>query len=345
MNNNTNFEISRREFLKFAGINLCAVLLPNNLYPDFNFLNDYPHLDINQLPSPIDKILALTPDAHIDARGFFNVPSNTDQTPVQVPLVPTQWNLENNTPIYRLKNGTPWGIVLHWFGDKEGKNLDLDGYLRGFNSIHKYDDYETFTSAHFLVGDADTSTLPSKDKIGIIQTQEPDYDGTPFVASHLAGISYLRFQEGKQYFVKAYNQLGYEEPAVYSLLQTLYDGRLRDVNEYTIGIEITGAYFDNPATFPGEQKIANVLAVVWALMKRYQIPASNILGHLEIQMNKSDPGKIFLTLIRYLVGIKALVEDDLTMRYSSACHTRYIGGKRLANSGLSTMLLNIQQTL
>jgi len=49
-------------------------------------------------------------------------------------------------------------------------------------------------------------------------------------------------------------------------------------------------------------------------MKRYQITANNIIGHLEVQLSKSDPGKKFLALIKYLIGIKALIEPDEDMR-------------------------------
>jgi len=310
----THSSISRREFLKIAGTNLAAVLLPGRLAAGIDNPGEWPLLNINQQPNPIDKILSQTPAAFINEHGYLQIITNDGRKTENVPIVPTQWNIEHRTNKNRLKNGTPWGIVLHWFGDTADKNLDLDGYLRGFNSLHKYDDYETFTSAHFLVGDSKVTNGSSKEKIGIVQTQIPDSDGTPFTASHISGISYERFQEGKQYFVKAYNQLGIEDQAVSSLLQMLYDGRLRDVNEHTLAIEVTGAYFDSPGSFPSVQKTANVLAVVWAMMKRYRIPANHILGHQEIQMNKGDPGKIFLTMMRYLIGIKAVVEEDPAMR-------------------------------
>jgi hypothetical protein len=49
-------------------------------------------------------------------------------------------------------------------------------------------------------------------------------------------------------------------------------------------------------------------------MQRYGIRASNILGHQEITINKPDPGKKFMALMRLLVGLKALVEPDLRMK-------------------------------
>jgi len=44
------------------------------------------------------------------------------------------------------------------------------------------------------------------------------------------------------------------------------------------------------------------------------VRATNLLGHLEIQLNKADPGKKFMALIRQLIGIKSLVEDDEQMK-------------------------------
>jgi hypothetical protein len=82
----------------------------------------------------------------------------------------------------------------------------------------------------------------------------------------------------------------------------------------TLAIEITGYDFENPAHAPGDQQVANVLGLVWALMRRYNIPASGLLGHHEIQLGKADPGKKFMSLIRYLLGVKALLEPDDLMK-------------------------------
>ena len=108
-------------------------------------------------------------------------------------------------------------------------------------------------------------------------------------------------------------QMGYDGIGVHSLLQDLYDGPKLDPNMRTIAVEIAGYDFENPEHYPQDQKIANVVSVVWAIMKRYGIPASNLMGHNEIQLGKADPGKKFMALIRYLIGVKALVEEDPVM--------------------------------
>jgi len=50
------------------------------------------------------------------------------------------------------------------------------------------------------------------------------------------------------------------------------------------------------------------------VMKRYGIPVSHLMGHNEIQLGKADPGKKFMALIRYLLGVKALIEVDEAMK-------------------------------
>lgn len=87
-----------------------------------------------------------------------------------------------------------------------------------------------------------------------------------------------------------------------------------DPNRRTIGIEIAGHHFDQEATTPGEQQIANVLGLVRALMLRYRLPAKSLMGHHELSLGKPDPGKNFLALIRYLVGVLALTDGSETFQ-------------------------------
>jgi hypothetical protein len=185
--------------------------------------------------------------------------------------------------------------------------------LRGFDSLRQVDDYETRTSAHFLVGDAvpTISSNASENSIGIIQTQKPDADGTPYVASHISGLDYEAHRARRQYFVRALYQLEFDEPGVHSILQDWFDGgRSIDPNMHTIAIELTSYDFENREHYPTKQKIANAISVIWAVMQRYGITANNLFGHNEIQLNKADPGKKFMALVRYLIGAKALLEND-----------------------------------
>lgn len=318
--------INRRTFLKFVGANLAAGAFSALAYPVLAYpiewsdrqpiLHDWPKLTLESLPQTVRNILSKAPRARVDAGGYLVVPGGAGKPPGRVPLVRTLWNQERSRLRDRLYRHVPWGIVLHWFGERESFEGLIAGYMRGFNSLRETEGYEYRTSAHFLVGDGVpfTSSDPGELLKGILQTQKPDQDGTPFVASHLKMLDLLGHKEHKQYFVRALYQLNYDNPRVHSLLQDLFDGPRFDPNMRTIGIEIAGYDFDNPEHMPSEQKIANVVGLVWALMKRYGIPASHLMGHNEIQLGKSDPGKKFLALIRYLVGVKALLENDGPMK-------------------------------
>ena len=309
-------QLTRRAFLKLAGANLAALAfrIPGD---DWDWQpQDWPALELEQLAPQVRQILSLVPKLRIQPDGYL-VLLNEDGSPSgSVPHVRTVWNQERCGPRDRLKSGLPWAIVLHWYGDKPSFDKTIAGYLRGFDSLRKVAHYITRTSAHFVVADEPPSTRPPdlQDSVGILQTQAPDPQGYPYLGSHLKSLDYLTHYQRRQYFVRAYYQLGYREPRVHSVLQDYFDGHIIDPNQYTIAIEIAGFDFEHAEHTPGPQQIANVLGVVTAVMKRYGITANNILGHHEIQLGKPDPGKKFMTLVRYLLGVKALVDRDYQMK-------------------------------
>jgi hypothetical protein len=300
--------ISRRDFLKLLGGNLAACFLPLNLNGDTSL---WPTIQIEELPGEIKSILHKVPTTVVGSNGYLLLAAENGLPLGKVPQARTNWNLEKSLQRDRLYTHVPWGIVLHWYGDRDNFDRSIKGYLRGFNSVRKIADYETSTSAHFLIGDASPTTdaVPNAE-VGIVQTQIPDADGVPFIASHVQPLNFQSHEDNKQYFIKALYQLSYADHTVHSLLQDMYEGTKIDPNMRTIAIEITRHDFDNPSHYPSVQKLANVISIVWAIMKRYRIPASSLLGHNEIQLNKADPGKNFMAMIRYLLGIKALVEND-----------------------------------
>ena len=308
--------LTRRDFIRLAGMSLGALILPVNNFKVFSKGFDWPSLRLDAVPIPAQNILSLVPKTIIGAGGDLFLLGTKNHLAGRVPLARTQWNLENNYRSDRLYSSVPWGIVLHWYGDKENFDRTIRGYLRGFDSLRQVDDYITRTSAHFLVGDAEpTINLRSPEEpVGIIQTQKPDASGTPFVASHISGLDYEAHKAKGQYFVRALYQLGYEEPGVYSIIQDWFDGgRVIDPNMRTIAIEMTGYDFESTTHYPSKQQIANVISIIWGVMRRYKISANNLFGHHEIQLNKSDPGKKFMGLIRYLIGTKALIDNDPVM--------------------------------
>jgi hypothetical protein len=144
-------------------------------------------------------------------------------------------------------------------------------------------DHQNRTSAHFLVGDK----LPKlalglfEEVQGILQTQTASENGVPYLASHLNN-HYLSSFDGDHYFINALNKLGLVGPNTHSVLSEIYEGPKVDPNFRTIAVEIMGFDFDAQENTPSSQKIANVLSVVWGLMKRYRIRALDILGHNEI---------------------------------------------------------------
>jgi hypothetical protein len=236
---------------------LGALMVPVNNIDLFRESLEWPNLPFDTLPQSTQEILALVPTTMIGVDGILYLSKSRESSPGRIPLARTQWNRENNSRTHRLTSSVPWGIVLHWYGDKENFDKTITGYLRGFDSLRQIDDYITRTSAHFLIGDQipTIELRGSEDQIGIIQTQKPDLDGTPFVASHISGLDYEAHKAKRQYFVRALYQLGYEEPGVRSILQDWFDGgRVIDPNMRTIAIELAGYDFENPTHYPSQQR-------------------------------------------------------------------------------------------
>ena len=198
--------INRKEFLKLAGIAAGAALQASS-WPGKRWfteleLPEWPSLTREQLPNRIQNIRQLCRKSTIDARGNLRLLVTENHPSGYVPLVPTQWNQEHSHPWDQLYTDVTWGIVLHWFGDHAEHNYGLENYLWGFNGLREVEGYLTRTSAHFLVGAGKTSTRRdhASEDFGIVQTQLPDLDGTPFQAAHLLPLEYEAYHEQRQYF-------------------------------------------------------------------------------------------------------------------------------------------------
>ena len=266
---------------------------------------------MSALPARQRAILGRLPALEVDRQGnMLHRPASGRAAPLEV--AQTQWNREHANDWDRLESGHPWALVLHWYGDSPGFEQSTAAYLRGFDGLRMVSGYETRTSAHCLVGPARQED--AQGGISILQTQVPHADGTPLVASHLQGLDYASHAAREQYFVRALYQLSYLEPTVHSILQDWFDGPRVDPNMRSLAVELCGRDFDLAASYPPDQQIANALAVSEALMRRYQIPGSNLLGHLEIQTSKPDPGKKFMALMRCLLGALALTTNDVTLK-------------------------------
>lgn len=303
-------QLNRREFLNLFTASALSTLVPKNIMGRHAIPDVLNRPEIDQLPEFVREIIHLTPKTVIGKDGYLSIVNENNGKQEIVPQRRTNWNLQNTQPYQTLKTDKPWGIVLHWFGDKYPQQQDLDFYLRGFNGKRYFDGILVMTSAHFLVGDLPVTSSPTSKELGIVQTQKPDPDGIPYQASHISPLDYKAYHEGENYFLSALNKISVENPGVHFLLQDFYNQPAILAHMHTIAIEISGHSFEDPNFYPCMQKIANVLSLVWSIMKRYSIPAKDIMGHFELQLSKPDPGKKFLALIKYLIGIKALFDAD-----------------------------------
>jgi hypothetical protein len=301
--------MDRRSFLKVLVTGTLSGLVPPQLASIQVEVDSWPVLPRSSLPGATQEVLRLVPKSHLGEDGLLTLASEGDQPTQNVHLAPTNWNIENNHTYNRLIEDQPWGIVLHWFGDRNNEQQNLDFYLRGFNGVRQIGAYQTSTSAHFLVGDHPPQGGKTN-RLGIAQIQAPAPDGTPYQAAHIRTLDFRAQAEGRQYFVLAMHQLNQTYPGVRTILQDFYAVAGVPAHMRTLAVEITGFDFDNPAHYPCPQKIANVLSVVQACMQRYRIPALNLMGHFELQLSKPDPGKKFLALIKHLIAVKALVDPD-----------------------------------
>lgn len=322
-----NKSLSRREVLKLGALALgaCGFTKFPSLSSNINSESptptktEWPKINFDTLPKNVKEIMQLVPKSEINDKGYLML-INDKGHKESIPLLQTQWNKMYSRPRDRLQtrdiaeNPVDWAIVLHWFGNNESfKKTAYNFVTYGFDSLRNVEGKLIRTSAHFIIDDNVPTTGEGKpdDPVGILQTQKPDTDGVPFVGAHLSNVD---TPAGSQYFVKSFYHLGYQEPGIHSILQDFHKVIPTDPNQRSIGVEVSGLFFDSPENMPCNQKIANVISTVWALMKRYKIPALNILGHNEINLKKGDPGKQFMATIRYLIGVKALLENDSQMK-------------------------------
>ena len=124
-------------------------------FPEDQFLDTviWPSLKLHQLPRCVQNLLIRVPNTSIGQNGYLHLANRWNNTIGRIPLAQTQWNFKRSKPQDELFPDFPWGIVLHWYGDPNYFDRSVKGYLRGFNGVRSIDDYETQTSAHFLVGD------------------------------------------------------------------------------------------------------------------------------------------------------------------------------------------------
>lgn len=305
--------LARRDFLKAAGGSACSLLVAP-LLADTTASHSGPSESAGQLPLPghIREILGSLAPLKFDAAGYLNRLIEVRGTfiPGRVEVVPTRWNLEHNTLAYRMRTDQRLGVVLHWDGAPTGNRRSVEQLVRGLNeSVHFVSRARMTNSAHFGVGSALISTARDDPTapLGVAQLQHPWRDGTPLIASHLnwrVGKPDMLHDTPAQ-CLAVMRALGLDTG-----LRSMYEGVWLDPNYRTLAIEISGRRFDRdfPLGLPPTQVTANLLSLLVALSEHHSIGPWDVMGHLELQYDKPDPGKLFTGLVRYLLGIAALVQ-------------------------------------
>ncbi|MEK6256189.1 MAG: hypothetical protein N2C13_02585, partial [Chloroflexota bacterium] len=126
-------KISRREFLKILYINMGVYAMrPFGLIFSAN-KPDQSSAGIENMPDEITRILDRVPMTEVDEEGYLQLVDEDGSLKGRVKLARTEWNKKHVTPKDKLHKHEEWGIVLHWFGDKDNHGLRLPGYLAGFD--------------------------------------------------------------------------------------------------------------------------------------------------------------------------------------------------------------------
>lgn len=311
--------LSRRDFVNLLPTGAAAMLLPAWFLPPADRSSSPTGLlPPAALPHHIRAILALRTPLALNSSGYLtrSIQVRDQLMPARVPLAPTRWNLEHRRPYDRLRSDHPWGLVLHWDGAPTGNLRTVEQLVRGLNESVHFVSGETMTnSAHFGVGAAPITVAggSAATPLGVAQLQHPWYDGTPLIASHLnprAGKPDSR-RDTPHECLQVMAALGID-----SILRSMYEGVWIEPNTRTLAVEISGSRFDTdfPAGLPPTQTLANLLSLLSAIMHAYPLGPWHIVGHQEVQYDKPDPGKLFMGLVRYLLGVSALVEGDPLLR-------------------------------
>lgn len=324
--------IARRDFFKLLGSGAFSLALsPILSSPGQSLPTALVRIDDLPVPDPIQSILSSLVPLRVDRAGYLNLMLQVRGTtvPGRVEILPTKWNLEHDSIAYRMRTDQRMAIVLHWDGAPTGNQRSIEQLVRGLNdSVHFVTRERMSNSAHFGVGGASVAVGRSDPTsvLGIAQLQYPWHDGTPLIASHLnwrVGKPDMRHDTPAQ-CLAVMRSLGLD-----TALRSVYEGVWLDPNYRTLAIEITGRRFDEnfPRGLPPTQVTANLLSLLLALSAHHSIGPWDVVGHQELQYDKPDPGKLYVGLVRYLLGILAFANpstrlSELAFGTKSSSHDR-----------------------
>lgn len=334
-------KLSRRDALKLFTGGALGALAAAYLPPGVDTVNasgeegsqKEPHLKVENLPTWAKEIWDKKPRLEFGENGILQV----ERIGKEVPSLPTFINRRNINHL--LKYGSrqfmfdkpPVGIVLHTAANTADWNRK---YARGGTArefAHILGIEESGNSAAFVIGDAkldlnsDLNAPPA-----VIQTEVP-YEGvwaesahalipswdTAGGARHNVHLQILGIMTDSFRMVKTGTEKGafynYRDAAV--LQHIAYEARRVDneglTNRRTLGIEVLGTDFHRESGYPSPQKTANLLAVMVAIGKKYEISGLGIIGHYETDpAERGDPGVEFLYQMRILCGLAPLIMKD-----------------------------------
>ena len=317
-------ELSRRDFLKFSALLGAGLIIPRKINYLLNNYESWPKLNIRYLPPFYQDILLCTPKTNFSASGIMQmgVMENGVNIMRDIPVDQTKFNkkflnLASQDPSWRFVTDQPIGLVWHWFGDQQA--YAARWYPHGTAREYVEGGLCGDRSVQFVTGDGvpEPGQEALDKKLSIVQTELPDDKGNWIFSAHTIEVDRSLSAAGQQYFCNAYYSLmrdyDFSDSMTGTIIQRLYQPGFNDKpNKQLVGIEIQGCFFDDPTLFPSPQKLANVLAVSLAIIKRNQIssPAFNAYGHEELDALKGDPGKNFILGMKTLIGISALVLGD-----------------------------------
>jgi hypothetical protein len=86
----------------------------------------------------------------------------------------------------------------------------------------------------------------------------------------------------------------------------------KDLDSVSLGVEQSGNDFSKafPLNMPPDREIANLLSLIVAVAKQYDLKIWDILGHEEVQQ-KPDPGNEYMTILRFLLANLYLQQESL----------------------------------
>ena len=327
---NSGGNISRRDFLKLAGIGLLALAwraaprpLSNLLrytekaygLDEFNINNLVSEAFIGMQPLCFDEAgnLGVRAGGYFDSGGSRVEPG---QALGDVHLKPTLYNSLHHSEKDMMEE-----VKIFVVHSDDGPRI-VNGITRtALNTWYSLNGGTTMPSVHWCIDEFPITPASESnpgvgygEAFGILQTQAASGDVMhPYEGAH---VSIARIDTGREQTLRLYKELDIVSNLPEALLP--YPQHLSRVS---VAAEQVGANFDLnfPHQFPPGSQLSNMLSLSVLLMNTYNLSPWDIVGHNEVQEH-SDPGDAYMLLLRYCLGIAGLtglVKEDAVFRGAS----------------------------